>query len=54
MKANQKIRRAYPGYRPAYPNAASPEYFRNKLVDGILAVTTGIGAITIVFFLITM
>ena len=37
-----------------YPNAADPSYFVDKLVDGILAVATGIGAATIFFYLITM
>lgn len=41
-------------YRRPYPNAADPGYFTNKLLDGILAVCTGMGTITILFFLITM
>lgn len=40
-------------FRP-YPNAADPRYFVDKLVDGILAVATGMGAVTIFFYLITM
>lgn len=50
-KQNQKL---YIYYRRPCPNAADPQYFINKLVDGILAVTTGMGTLTIFFFLITM
>lgn len=41
--------RSYP-----YPNAAEPGYFAQKLLDCITAVVTGIGAITVMFFLMTM
>lgn len=41
-------------YRRPYPNAADPSYFANKLVDGILAVATGMGTVTILFYLMTM
>ena len=44
----------YPNYRRPYPNAAEPQYFIDRLVDGILAVATSMGTLTIVFFLITM
>lgn len=44
----------YPNYRRPYPNAADPQYFIDKLVDGVLAVATGMGTLTIVFFLITL
>ena len=40
-------------YRPC-PNAAEPQYFIDRLVDGALAVATGMGTMTILFFLITM
>ena len=39
-------RRAIP-----YPGAAEPRYFLNKFIDGCLAVATGAGACTILFFL---
>lgn len=48
------ISSAYRHYRRPYPNAADPHYFIDKLVDGALAVATGMGTITIFFFLITM
>lgn len=48
------ISEAYRYYQRPYPNAAEPEYFLNKLLDGILAVTTSMGCITIFFFLATM
>lgn len=37
-----------------YPNAAQPQYYLDKLVDGALAIVTSMGAMTIIFFLITM
>ena len=40
-------------HRPG-PNAAEPQYFIDRLVDGALAVATGMGTMTILFFLITM
>lgn len=48
------ISSAYRHYRRPYPNAADPGYFLDKLVDGILAVATSMGCITIFFFLATM
>lgn len=44
----------YRHYRRPYPNAADPSYFLNKLVDGVLAIVTGMGSITFFFFLVTM
>lgn len=44
----------YPNYEPPYPNAADPQYFIDKLVDGALAVATGMGTLTIFFFLILL
>lgn len=44
----------YRHYRRPYPNAADPVYFIDKLVDGMLAVVTGMGSITFFFFLVTM
>lgn len=44
----------YPNYRRPYPNAAEPQYFLDRLVDGALAVATSMGTLTIIFFLITM
>ena len=44
----------YPHYRRPCPNAAEPGYFIDKLVDGILAITTVMGWITFFFFLVTM
>ncbi len=44
----------YPHYQRPYPNAADPQYFIDRLVDGALAVATSMGTLTIVFFLITL
>jgi hypothetical protein len=44
----------YPNYRRPYPNAADPQYFVDRLVDGMLSVATIMGTLTIVIFLITL
>ena len=41
--------RSYP-----YPNAAEPGYFAEKILDGLTALVTGIGVISLMIFLITM
>ena len=54
---NQKvipISEAYRHYRRPYPNAAEPQYYMNKLLDGMLSLATGMGCVTIFFFLLTM
>ena len=51
MKKNT-VKRTKKTVRPLpYPGAAEPRYFLNKFVDGCLAVATGAGACTILFFL---
>lgn len=51
-------RRRYPYTRAirryAYPNAADRSYFQEKLLDGLTAVASCVGIVTILFFLITM
>ena len=58
MKTKQTIKKntlyIYRHYRRPFPNAAEPSYFINKLVDGMLAVVTGLGSITFFAFLVTM
>ena len=44
----------YRHYRRPYPNAADPNYFIDKLVDGMLALVTGMGSITFFLFLVTI
>ena len=44
----------YRHYRRPYPNAAEPGYFLDKLVDGMLALVTGMGSITFFLFLLTI
>ena len=39
---------------PYYPNEAAPDYFRQRLLDGITSAITGMGILAIFFFLITM
>ena len=41
-------------YNRPYPNAAEPGYYIQKFLDAALAVATGMGTITIFFFLLTM
>ena len=41
-------------YRRPYPNAAEPSYYVNKVIDVMLAVATGMGTITTLFFLVTI
>lgn len=38
----------------AYPNAAEPSYFARKLLDGIVALATGMGTVTVMIFLILL
>ena len=59
MKANLQIVNSTPSspyvhYRKPYPNAVEPTYFLDKLVDGMLALATVMGTVTIFFFLLTM
>ena len=59
MKSNLRIvnssaSSAYVHYRKPYPNAAEPSYFLDKVLNGILAMATVMGTVTIFFFLLTM
>lgn len=40
--------------RYAYPGAAEPRYFAEKLNEGITALLTGMGAVTVFVLLITL
>ena len=53
MKSAKRRRRYYSPYH-SYPNAADSHYFAGKLLDGITSAVTGMGVITILFFLMTM
>lgn len=39
-------------HRYAYPNAADSSYFAEKLLDGVTALVTGMGAVTVLLYLI--
>ena len=56
MKRTRRHRYPYtrPVRRYTYPNAAEQGYFAEKLLNGITAVVSCMGIITILFFLITM
>ena len=56
-RRNQKIipiSSAYRHYQRPYPNAADPQYFLHKVLDGLIAFASGMGSITVFFFLATM
>lgn len=40
--------------RPKYPNAASREYYRQKVLDAVTAVVSVIGFLSAMLFLFTM
>lgn len=39
--------------RYSYPNEADPSYFTGKLLDGITAAVTGMGAVTLLMYMLT-
>ena len=41
-------------YRTKYPNAASREYYRQKVLDAVTAVVSVIGFLSAMIFLFTM
>ena len=45
---------ARPVRRYPYPNAADRSYFEEKILDGITAVVTCMGTITLFFYFLTM
>ena len=59
MKANLHIidsrnTSTFAYYQKPYPNAVEPTYFLDKVIDGMLALATVMGSLTIFFFLLTM
>ena len=40
--------------RYAYPNAAEPSYFAQKLLDGITAAVTCMGTVTLLMYFLTI
>lgn len=50
----RKNRRVLYVYRPKYPNAASREYYRQKVLDAVTAVVSVIGFLSAMIFLFTM
>lgn len=58
---NATRRSAYRPYGPRrtvtasrYPNAANRRYFWDRLADSALCVASGVGIVTVLFFLLTM
>lgn len=41
------------GHGYSYPNAAEPSYLKNRLLDGLTAVFSGVGIVTLLMFLLT-
>ena len=39
--------------RYSYPNEAEPGYFAGRLLDGITALVTGIGTVTLLMYFLT-
>lgn len=39
--------------RYSYPNAAEPGYFAGRLLDGITAIVTGMGCVTLLMYFLT-
>jgi hypothetical protein len=39
--------------RYTYPNEADPGYFMGKLLDGITAIVTGMGTVTLILYFLT-
>ena len=37
----------------SYPNAAEPSYYKDRLLDGLTAVFSGVGIVTLLMFLLT-
>ena len=40
-------------HRYTYPNAAEPGYFKDRFLDGITAVASGIGIVTLLMYFLT-
>jgi len=38
-------------YQPPYPNAATPQYITDKILNILTAVASGTGFITVLFFI---
>mgnify|MGYP003293154181 CR=1 FL=1 len=53
MNAYRTNRRRNMTAKP-YPNAADTSYFLAKFSEGILCCASGVGVITILFFMLTM
>ena len=50
MKKNQKKNE----FRPAFATKNDPCYFLSDLINGVLTVVTGIGAVTVLTFLLML
>ena len=40
--------------QPMYPNAAGPEYYRQKALDIVTAIISGMGFVSAMVFLVTL
>ncbi len=56
MKNTKKYRnlKIYKPHRPAYPNAADPNYFAERVLNAVTAIVSGVGFISAMAFLVTM
>ena len=54
MKKNKYPHLKVVQYQPAYPNAASPQYYRQKALDLVTAIISGMGLVSAMLFLVTL
>ena len=54
MKKNKYPHLKVVQYQPAYPNAAGPQYYRQKALDLVTAIISGMGLACAMIFLITL
>ena len=58
MKANTNIRYSYNSYRQGtprrYPNSASMQDIRNRIVDALLSAAITVAAVAVVLFLLVL
>ena len=54
MKKNKYPHLKVVQYQPMYPNAAGPQYYRQKALDIATAIISGMGLVSAMVFLITL
>lgn len=54
MKKNKYPHLKLVKQQPAYPNAADPQYYRQKALDIVTGIVSGMGFVSAMIFLVTM